>query len=195
MANTQDKDWDKNKAIGNITENLVEYLINSTGEWRCIKLGMENHINELKNTLKDNLTETSRTIRSMPDFIIVNNKTGEVMLIDVKYRSFIDKRNPPNLLYGFSYGRIKDYLDFWKDIKLLIVHPHEPYLIVVDMKDVEWHKHFDRRTYLDNGKMFEQWNFAGIQKDIKSLFPNLSDEIIKNAIDMIPNRDNGNNSS
>ena len=57
------------------------------------------------------------------------------------------------------------------------------------MKDVEWHKHFHNRQYRkEDNKMFEQWNFAGIQKDIKNLFPDLSDEIINKAIDMIPDR-------
>jgi len=78
-------------------------------------------------------------------------------------------------------------LEFWKDVKLLIVHNHDPYFIVVDLKDIEWHKHFHSRDYRESdGKMFEQWNFANIQKDIKSLFPDLTDDIINKAIAMIP---------
>ena len=112
------KRWKEDKTIGDMTESIVEFLINSSENWKCVKYGMENHIEDLRKLLKDNLDETSRRIKSMPDFIAVNQKTNEIILIDVKYRSFIDRRNPPNLLYGFSYGQIKDYLEFWKDLKL-----------------------------------------------------------------------------
>ena len=44
--------WTENKAIGNMAENIVEFLINSTPNWKCIKYGMENHIDELKKLLK-----------------------------------------------------------------------------------------------------------------------------------------------
>ncbi len=159
--------WEENKTIGNMVENIVEFLINSSGDWKCITYGMENYIEDLRHLLKDNLNETSRRIKSMPDFIAVNKETNEVILIDVKYRSFIDRRSPPNILYGFGYGQIKDYLEFWKDVKLLIVHNYEPYFIVVDIKNIEWYKHFYSRDYRESDrKMFEQWNFAAIQKDV-----------------------------
>jgi hypothetical protein len=179
--------WKENKAIGDMVEKIVEFLINSTPNWECIPYGMENHIEELRKQLKDKLDDTSRRIKSMPDFIALNKKTGETLLIDVKYRSFIDKRDNKNALYGFSYGQIKDYLEFWKDVKLIVVHNYEPYFIVIDMKDVEWHKHFHSRKYIDNNSMIEQWNFGGIQKGIKSLFSELPDDVIKRARAMIPN--------
>ncbi len=36
--------------------------------------------------------------------------------------------------------------------------------------------------------MFEQWNFGGIQRGIKDLFPELSDEAIRKARGMIPKK-------
>ncbi|MCX6750188.1 MAG: hypothetical protein NTZ83_01915 [Candidatus Pacearchaeota archaeon] len=183
-----EESWRQSKAIGNITENIIEFLLESTDEWKCIKFGMENHIGELKASLKNNLNETSRRIRSMPDFIVVNKNNKDVMLIDVKYRSFIDKREENALLFGFNYGRMKDYLDFWKDVKLIIVTPQEPYFYVVDLKDVEWHKHFHSRQNMKDQHLFEQWNFLNIYRPIQNLLPNLSEENLKKAIAMIPNR-------
>jgi len=181
--------WGENKLIGEQAESVVKFLIESIPGWKCIPYGIENHINELKNLLKENLNETSKRIRSMPDFIAVNQETNEIFLIDVKYRSFVDRRNPYETLYGFGYGNIRDYLDFWKDMKLLIVHNHEPYFIVVNIKDIEWHKHFHNRQYRSSdGKMFEQWNFREIEKGIKDLFPDISEEIINSAISRIPSR-------
>ncbi|HRZ85638.1 MAG TPA: hypothetical protein P5277_02550 [Candidatus Paceibacterota bacterium] len=183
--------WKENKAMGNITENIVKFLIESTNDWDCIPFGVENHIEELRKSLKDNLNETSRRIKSMPDFIAVNKKSQKVMLIDVKYRSFIDRRELNTLLFGFSYGQMKDYLDFWSDIKLVIVHNREPYFYIVDLKDVEWHKHFHSRQHREqDNSLFEQWNFFHINHPIKYLLPNLSDEAIKKAISMIPNKEN-----
>lgn len=178
------KRWGVNKTKGDMVERVVSFLINSTEVWECIPYGMENHIEQLRKHLKEKLDDTSRRIKCMPDFVAINKKTNEIVLIDVKYRSFIDKRQPPNILYGFRYGQIKDYIEFWKDTKLLIVHPQEPNFIVVNVKDIEWHKHFFGRTYYED-RMQEQWNFAGIQKDIKEVFPELTEEHRKQAVNML----------
>jgi hypothetical protein len=180
-----DQDWQKHKAIGNMTEAVVEMLIKSMPDWKCIKFGMENHIGELRKSLKSNHTSESRRVRTMPDFIALNKKTNEVIFIDVKYRSFIDRRNNGEALYGFGYGQIKDYLEFWKDMKLIVVHPQDPHFYVIDMKEIEWHKHFHSRTKTPTGLMHEQWNFAGIEKPITSLFPNLIEEAIKSSSALI----------
>ena len=179
-------DWKEQRAIGNIAESIVEFLINSVPNWKCIKYGMENHIGELRILLRDNYKdETSRRIKTMPDFIAVNEKTNKVLLIDVKYRSFIDRREDKRALYGFSYGQIKDYLDFWTNSYLIVIHNHEPYFFVINVNDIEWHKHFHMRK--NEGKeLIELWNFAGIQKGIKDIFPEISDNAINTAINMIP---------
>ena len=80
---------------------------------------------------------------------------------------------------------LKRLLEFWKDVKLIVVHSGPPYFYVIDMKDVEWHKHFHSRTN-DNGVFHEQWNFLHIEKSIVSLFPDLSKSVVENAIKMIP---------
>jgi hypothetical protein len=180
--------WDENKMVGNNAENIVEFLINSTPDWKCIKYGIENHIDELKKILKtNNSDEISKRIRSMPDFIAVNSKTDQVLLIDAKYRSFIDRREPKTALYGFGYAQMKDYLKFWPEAYFIVVNNYEPYFIVISLKEVEWHKHFYGRT--GEGKdLKEQWNFAGIQKSIKDLFPDLPESAISKAIERIPKR-------
>ena len=149
---------------------------------------MENHIEELKKSLRNNhQDEISRRIRSMPDFIAINAETNQVLLIDVKFRSFIDRREPKTALYGFSYAQMKDYLQFWPEAFLIVVNNYEPYFSVIPLKDVEWHKHFHSRT-TNNETLYEQWNFAGIQKPITELFPNLSEETINKAVAMIPKK-------
>jgi len=171
-----------------MAENVVEFLIESTPNWKCIKYGVENHIGELKKSLKNNnKDEISKRIRSMPDFIAINQDTNQVLLIDVKFRSFIDMRKPKTALYGFRYAQMRDYLQFWPEAYLFIVHNKEPYFTIIPVKDIEWHKHFHSRTK-NNETLYEQWNFAGIYKPLKELFPDLSEEIINKAIEMIPKK-------
>ena len=185
-----EENWRESKARGNMTENIVEFIINSTPNWRCIKYGMENHIEELIKRLKglpDHSNELAKMIRSMPDFIAINEKTNQVLLIDCKFRAFIDRRKSREALYGFPYGQIKDYLQYWPSAHLFIIHPHEPYFILVNLKDVEWHKHFHSRKEI-NGRLIEQWNFAGIYKSLKEIFVEVSDTVIGQAIAMIPQK-------
>ncbi len=180
--------WTEKKAVGNIAESIVEFLINSTPNWKCIKYGMENHIDSLKKSLKDNNEdEISKRIRSMPDFIAVNSKTNEVLLIDVKFRSFIDRREAKTALYGFSYTQIKNYLQFWPETHLIVIHDHEPFFTVVPIKEVEWHKHLHSRLQ-NNGNLIEQWNFAGIERPIQELLKEIPEGVIKRAVEMIPRK-------
>ena len=130
----------------------------------------------------------------MPDFVAVNTETNEVLLIDLKYRSFIDRRLEIDenterrvALYGFGYGQMKDYLKFWKNTILIVIHPREPYFFVINLKDVEWYKHFHSRTK-NNRTLYEQWDFLKIEKPIQELFPSLSEDTIKKAINMIYNK-------
>lgn len=186
-----DDSWKEKKAIGNIAEDIIEFLIESSPNWECVKYGIENHIEGLKKSLKNNnKDEISKRIRSMPDFIAINKDTNQVLLIDVKFRSFIDRREAKTALYGFGYAQMKDYIKFWPEAYLIVVHNHDPFFMVIPLKDVEWHKHFHSRTK-KNETLYEQWNFAGIQKPISELFPDLSEETINQAIRMIPKK-NGN---
>lgn len=153
-----------------------------------MKYGIENHIEELRKSLRNNhKDEISKRIRSMPDFIAINSEKNQILLIDVKFRSFIDRRTQGAVLYGFSYAQMKDYLQFWPEAYLVVVHNHDPFFTVIPLKEVEWHKHFYGRT--GEGKnMIEQWNFIGIQKPIQHLFEDLSEETIQKAIGMIPKK-------
>ena len=56
---------------------------------------------------------------------------------------------------------------------------------MIDVGDIKWHKHFDSRKNFENRRMQEQWNFAGIQKPIKKLFPDLTDESIKTYSNLV----------
>lgn len=179
--------WRDSKLKGDAAESIVEFLIESTPNWKCIKFGMENHIEELKKLIKGKTDEISLNIRSMPDFIAVNSKTNQVIMIDVKSRSIIDRRKSGTALYGFGYGKMKNYLDYWPYIYLLVLDRNIPQFTVINMKDVKWHKHFYGRKN-NGGEMMELWNFAGIERQLKDVFPELTKEVLDKAFSMIPSK-------
>jgi len=178
------KPWDRNKVVGNIGECIIEMLIKSLPNWRCVRFGVENHIQELRYHLQKNLTNESKKIKSMPDFIAINEGTGKVDFIDVKYKNDIYKRDNGDLLFYFGYRQMKDYLEHWKNMKFIIVTTKEPYFMVIDLNEVDEKTHFHSN---EKEKHREIWNFKGVNKDIKTLFPELEDEVLKEAIKLIPN--------
>ena len=171
------------KLIGDIGECIVKYLIESMEDWECISYGVEHHIKVLKDSLSNNHEDdTSKKVRNMPDFVAYNKKTKKSHLIEVKLRT-----NPDNK-FGFSYSQIKDYCKFWKDSKMIVISPKEPYFDIVEMKDVTDELFIG--TKIIKGRTLEEFNFNKIRKDIQGLFPELTKENIENAIKYIPFRQN-----
>lgn len=178
--------WEESKLIGNSAENIVSFLINSSPDWKCIKFGVENHILDLKKTVRKEINSVTKKIKSMPDFVAFNTKTGETFFVEVKYFSFIDKRTKGKIEYRFKYKRLDEYIKYWKGIKLIVVCPFNPHFILVDLKDVE--KNMLHREQTGVNEWTDYWNFADIQKPIKDLLPELSDEALQKAINMIPKK-------
>ncbi len=179
-----DENWNKSKAIGNIAESIVEMLINSMPDWKCIKFGVENHIEELKSVVRKDISETTRRIKSMPDFIAYNVKEGKAFFIEVKYRSFIDKRDGKS---EYKLDFLEEYLEYWKGTKLIVVNPTiSPHFFVIDLNDVE------RKKMLNTERLNEwdyRWNFKDIEKGIKDLFPELEERVLNDAIKLVPKKD------
>jgi len=177
-------DWNESKAYGNVGENAVELLIKSMPDWKCIKFGVENHINTLKESIRGVLNPTTYKIKSMPDFFVINRKESKTFFVEAKYLSSIDREIVGESWYLFKRNLLDHYLKYWPETKLIIVHPEKPYFIFIDLKDVK-PKTMCKRVRIRN-KPKDKWNFAGIEKDIKLLFPDLTIKIIKKAIELIP---------
>lgn len=174
--------WNKNKAVGNIAENIIEMLINSMPEWKCIKFGIENHIEELRRDVRSNINSVTKKIKSMPDFIALNSKTGETQFIEVKYISSLNEK----LKYQFRYKRLNEYLEYWKETKMIIIHPFAPHFVVIDLEKI---REDMREPIQIQNEWFDLWNFEEIKQDIKSIFPDLGDDVLRDAIKLIPSND------
>lgn len=181
----KDNPFIKNKVIGNNAESIIEFLINSMPNWKCIKFGVENHIMDLKQVVRKRINSITKKIKSMPDFVVFNEKTGETFFLEVKYRGFVNKKDGKS---EYKLDFLNEYKDYWGGTKLLVVHGYEPYFFVIDLDEIK--PNMCRKEQVGKNDWNYYWNFAGIEKSLKDIFPELSDDIIQAAIKFIPKNNN-----
>lgn len=166
--------WNDRKLVGNDAENTVEYLVNSMPDWKCFKFGVENHIAELRRAVKENINPVTRQIKSMPDFVAFNIKTGQTLFLEVKYRTtsfnFITKKQE------YQINFLEEYKQYWPGTRLIIVCDIKPYIFTVNLDKIE-----ERMLRKEKGKG-AFWNFEDVKEDIKKLFPELNDETFSEAV-------------
>lgn len=128
---------------GRIAETLIEELFLQL-DYSVFRYGMENTIPGVMKLLKGVRGDVANNIRRMPDFVVQNQKTGEVAFIEVKFRK--------NELFTFK--------DLGED------YPYENcYFIIVSKKHIKCITYQElkeggsvsptSRNYLGNRKEFE----------------------------------------
>lgn len=132
----------RNLVKGKIAETVFAQMLRSTGQFTVLEFGYEKIIPELVGRGNGGNDEMVETLRTAPDFAVINNKTKEVHLIEVKYRKnfassdvlSIAKRmsanwNPSFLFLaskdGFYFGEVKEIIKKKGKIELLD-HPQIP---------------------------------------------------------------------
>ncbi len=132
----------RNLVKGKIAETVFAQMLRSTGQFTVLEFGYEKIIPELVGRGQGENNEMVEALRTAPDFAVINSKTKEVHLIEVKYRkSFsnsvvlgIAKRmsaswNPSYLFLasvdGFYFGEVKEIIERKGKIDLLN-HPQIP---------------------------------------------------------------------
>lgn len=76
----------RNLVKGKIAETIFAQMLRDTKEFTVLEFGYEKIIPELVQGGHEN-NSLVETIRTAPDFAVINQKTKEVRLIEVKYRS------------------------------------------------------------------------------------------------------------
>lgn len=126
----------RNLVKGKIAETVFAQMLRSTGQFTVLEFGYEKIIPELVGRGKSENDEMVEALRTAPDFAVINNKTKEVHLIEVKYRHnfsnsavlSIAKRmsaswNPSYLFVatveGFYFGEVRDIIKRKGKIDLL----------------------------------------------------------------------------
>lgn len=115
----------RNLVKGKIAEAVFAQMLRSTGEFTVLDFGYEKIIPELVQRGDGGTNnEMAETLRTAPDFAVINRKTKEVHLIEVKYRRSFNQKNildiavrmsknwNPSYLFlasadGFYFGEIK----------------------------------------------------------------------------------------
>lgn len=138
----QDINFTRNLVKGKIAETVFAQMLRSTGAFTVLEFGYEKIIPELVGRGQGENNEMVETLRTAPDFAVINNKTKDVHLIEVKYRKeiknsdilSITKRmsqswNPSYLFVGtvdgFYFGNVKDIIKEKGKI-FPLVHPQIP---------------------------------------------------------------------
>ncbi len=137
-----DVSFARNLVKGKIAETVFAQMLRSTGQFTVLEFGYEKIIPELVGRGKGKNNEMVEALRTAPDFAVINNKTKEVHLIEVKYRHnfsnsavlSIAKRmsaswNPSYLFVatvdGFYFGEVREIIKRKGKIDLLN-HPQIP---------------------------------------------------------------------
>lgn len=80
------EDFSRKLVKGRIAETLFDQMLRDAGKFTILAFGYESVLPELAHRQNDiHAQETMEIIRRAPDFAVINNKTHEVSLIEVKY--------------------------------------------------------------------------------------------------------------
>jgi hypothetical protein len=71
----------RNLVKGKIAETVFAQMLRSTGQFTVLEFGYEKIILELIGRGKEHDNEMVETLRTAPDFAVINNKSKEVHLI------------------------------------------------------------------------------------------------------------------
>ena len=172
--------WKEGKAKETIGQNLIYWILQFAG-YKIYKFGIENFVEDMKNEIKGNYdSDTNLRILCMPDYVIVDPETKTSVLVEIKYR---EKKSNTKIFEDilFRYRTINNYIKYWEDMILIIVSNARPNIRCITVKDIDWNIHLHGKIRIGKKKVDELWNFNGIEKDIKDIFPRVHAEHIFKA--------------
>lgn len=180
--------YPEDKIRGDNAESVfLEIIMNSMLDWKCIQYGVEKHVVELKTQIKDIYISEAKRIRRMPDFVCINKSNNKVLFCEIKRKRSVGIG--PNILnFHFKKNQISEYVEHWPDAYLILAHKLPPYFYVIRLRDIDSSKmlvatnvYANLENASNGSQPMDRWNFFSISKDLKSIFPELKDEIIEKA--------------
>lgn len=155
--------FSKQLVKGRIAETLFEQMLRDAGGFTILAFGYENILPELAHRQHDlQAEETMEIIRRAPDFAVIDNKSHEVHLIEVKYRNHYS--DDANLKIS------QRMLESWKPSYLFMATPEGFYFDkVIDI--------------VDRGGRMNQFNaFQHITEDLQKKYLNLLNQFIPELV-------------
>jgi len=86
-------EFTKNLVKGRIAETIFSQMLRSAGCFTVLEFGYEKVIPDLLQYNHGHDDPVIETLRSAPDFAIINTETKEVRLVEVKYRRKLNESN------------------------------------------------------------------------------------------------------
>lgn len=109
-------DFTRRLIKGKIAEIIFEQIVNHMNGYTILEFGYEKVVRQLANEMKtDKSKETIRIVRRAPDFAIINEKTHDVTLVEVKY---MKEASTSSVLKA-----AKEIRKSWKKASLFVVSP------------------------------------------------------------------------
>jgi hypothetical protein len=175
LSMPETKKWQESKTKERVGNNFVKSVFESSG-YLVMDFGIEHHNMEIIQTIKGSYkTDTNKRLMCMPDFVVVDPNTLVTELVEVKYRK-LQYYNLEKTNFMFPYRNLKDYLEYWKDMTLVLVMNVEPFCLAIRMKNVDWNNHFVGKKETENGKKDEIWNFNTGLRPLWEIFPRVTKE-------------------
>lgn len=110
-------DFSRNLVKGRIAETIFEQMFRDAGCFTILAFGYENVLPELAHRQNEiNFAETMEIIRRAPDFAVIDNKSHDVHLVEVKYMA-----NPKS---EWILRDAKRMVESWKPSYLFLVTPN-----------------------------------------------------------------------
>jgi hypothetical protein len=109
-------EFSRNLVKGRIAETLFIQMLREAGGFTILAFGYENILPELASRQKDiHAEETMEIIRRAPDFVIIDNESHEVHLVEVKYMKHMNSE--------YVIKAAKRMFASWKPSYLFIATP------------------------------------------------------------------------
>lgn len=80
----------RNLVKGKIAETIFAQMLRETGQFTVLEFGYEKVIPELVSMHDSRQEDLIETLRTAPDFAVIDKSTGKVHLIEVKYQKTIN---------------------------------------------------------------------------------------------------------
>jgi hypothetical protein len=177
----------ESKSKERTSQNFIKTILEFSG-YKVMDFGIEHHNQDIIKQISGNYkSETNVRLMCMPDLVVVDPDTNVGKIVEVKYRAMPEYFHKKKSNLWFPFKQIKEYLEYWHDMTLIIVMNVVPYCLCIQVKDIDWCYHFiekkegNRKGYLD-----EIWNFSKIYRELDDVFPKVNQKHIDKALKIIP---------
>ena len=176
--------WIEKESQSKIAITFVKTVL-KYARYKVMKFGIENHNKKIVEHIRGNYKpDTNLRLMCMPDLVVVDPKTKIAELIEVKWRPKPEYFSHHKSDFAFKYRQIFEYQNYWGDMTLAIVMNVAPYCLCVRMKDIDYGEHFIKKSNKGStkGHKYDLWNFNDIYKDLKEIFPKVSDKYFDKTV-------------